>query len=120
MIARSSRAHRRPAVVDAQTWRREEREGARACAGGAGDRGAPPGKRGGRLHVAPKVDTPEVLEPDSTKTEDDEVLYLDDRLDRAVSASRDVLFLKNSGGLMLVGECFWDRFFNSALGGVVS
>ena len=77
-------------------------------------------RSGGRLHVAPEVDTSKVLVPDSTKPEDDEVLYLDDRLDRAVSAPGDVLFLKNSGGIMVVGECLGNRFFHRGLGRWVS
>ena len=75
---------------------------------------------GGRLHVAPKVDTSKVLVPDSTKPEEDEVLYLDDRLDRAVSAPGDVLFLKDSRWGAMVGECFRDWIFHGSLRGEVS
>ena len=75
---------------------------------------------GRRLHVAPEVDTSKVLVPDSTKPEDDEVLYLDDRFDTAVTAPGGVLFLKDGCWGEVSCERFRDGIFHGILWGAVS
>ena len=69
------------------------------------------------MRIAPQVYTPKILESDPAQAKEEEVLYLDDRLQRAMPASRYLLFPKNSSGFVMVGEGFRDRFFLRGMGG---
>ena len=61
---------------------------------GWGERGCTRCNGGGRLQSAPEVDTSQVLVPDSTKAEDDEVLDFNDRLDGSVTTPGGVLLME--------------------------
>ena len=72
------------------------------------------------LHIAPEVDTSEVLVSDPTQTQDDEVLDVDDWFDGSVSA---LGYLELRGNLyrgVEVGESFRDSFFHGGLRGWVA
>ena len=69
---------------------------------------------GGRswLHIAPEVDTSEVLVSDPTQPQDDEVLDVDDWFDGSVSAFGHFELPGNLCRSVEVGEGFWDCFFH--------
>ena len=73
------------------------------------------GRRG--LHIAPEVDTLQVLISDPTQSQDDEVLDVDDRFDGSVSALGYFELQGNLCRSVEVGESFRDTFFHGGLRG---